>query len=70
VPQKLLDGSSDFVLGGLVFDPTTQRLFLGDSDPQSPRLHVFDVSGCPPSELPALDSDPSRGLLPRYLGLY
>jgi len=70
VPQRLLDGSSDFVLGGLVFDPTTQRLFLGDADPQSPRVHVFDVSGCPPTELPALDSDPSRSLLPRALGLY
>ena len=69
-PQKLLDASTDYVLAGLVFDPASQRLFLGDADPQSPRLHVFDVSVSPPAELPALDSDPGRGLAPRYLGLY
>jgi hypothetical protein len=70
LPQKLLDASTDYVLAGLVFDPASQRLFLGDADPQSPRLHVFDVSVSPPAELPALDSDPGRGLAPRYLGLY
>jgi hypothetical protein len=70
LPQKLLDASTDYVLGGLVFDPASQRLFLGDADPQSPRLHVFDVSVSPPPELSSLDSDPGRGLQPRYLGLY
>jgi hypothetical protein len=70
VPQKLLDASSAWVLGGLVFDPTTQRMFLGDANPQSPKLHVFDVSVSPPAELASLNSDPAKGLLPRYLGLY
>jgi hypothetical protein len=70
VPQKLLDASASWVLGGLVFDPDAQRVFLGDADPQSPKLHVFDVSGWPPAELPPLVSDPARGLLPRCLGLY
>ena len=70
VPQKVLDASADFVLGGLVFDPAARRLFLGDADPQAPRLHVLDVSGFPPAELPSVDSNPSRNLLPRALGLY
>jgi hypothetical protein len=70
VPQKVLDASSAWVLGGLVFDPATQRVFLGDADPQSPKLHVFDVSGSAPVELASLDSDPAKGLVPRYLGLY
>jgi hypothetical protein len=70
VPQKLLDASSAWVLGGLVFDPATQRVFLGNADPQSPKLHVFDVSGSAPVELASLNSDPAKGLLPRYLGLY
>lgn len=70
VPQKLLDASSAWVLGGLVFDPATQRLFLGDADAQSPKLHVFDVSVSPPVELASLVSDPAKGLLPRNLGLY
>jgi hypothetical protein len=70
VPQKLLDASTAWVLGGLVFDPATQRLFLGDADAQSPKLHVFDVSVSPPAELASLNSDPAKGLLPRYLGLY
>ena len=70
VPQKLLDASSAWVLGGLVFDPTTQRMFLGDANPQSPKLHVFDVSASSPVELSSLNSDPAIGMLPRYLGLY
>ena len=70
MPQKLLDGSTSFVLGGLVFDPDTQRVFLGDADAQSPKLHVFDVSVWPPTELPSFASDPAAGLLPRALGLY
>jgi hypothetical protein len=70
VPQKVLDASSAWVLGGLVFDPATQRVFLGDADPQSPKLHVFDVSVWPPTELASPKSDPAKGLLPRYLGLY
>jgi hypothetical protein len=70
VPQKLLDGSNSFILGGLVFDPGTQRVFLGDADAQAPKLHVLDVSGWPPVELPSFASDPAAGLLPRNLGLY
>ena len=70
VPQKLLDAGSSFVLGGLVFDPSTQRVFLGDANAQSPKLHVFDVSVWPPAELPSFSSDPAKGLLPRFLGLY
>jgi hypothetical protein len=70
VPQKLLDASSAWVLGGLVFDPTTQRVFLGDADAQSPKLHVFDVSASLPTELTSLNSDPAIGMFPRYLGLY
>jgi len=70
VPQKVLDASSAWVLGGLVFDPAAQRLFLGDANPQSPKLHVFDVSVSPPAELASVNSDPAKGLLPRYLGLY
>jgi len=70
VPQKLLDASSAWVLGGLVFDPAAQRLFLGDANPQSPKLHVFDVSASSPVELSSLNSDPAIGMLPRYLGLY
>jgi hypothetical protein len=70
VPQKVLDASSAWVLGGLVFDPAAQRLFLGDANSQSPKLHVFDVSVSPPAELASLNSDPAKGLLPRYLGLY
>jgi len=70
VPQKLLDASASWVLGGLVFDPATQRVFLGDADPQSPKVHVFDVSESTPVELTSLNSDPAKGLLPRYLGLY
>jgi len=70
VPQKVLDASSAWVLGGLVFDPAAQRLFLGDANPQSPKLHVFDVTVSPPAELASLNSDPAKGLLPRYLGLY
>jgi hypothetical protein len=70
VPQKVLDASSAWVLGGLVFDPAAQHLFLGDANPQSPKLHVFDVSVSPPAELASLNSDPAKGLLPRYLGLY
>ena len=70
LPQKLLDASGAWVLGGLAFDPTTQRVFLGDADPQSPKLHVFDVSGSAPVELASLNSDPAKGLLPRNLGLY
>jgi hypothetical protein len=70
VPQKLLDATGAWVLGGLAFDPAAQRLFLGDANPQSPKLHVFDVSVSPPAELASLNSDPSKGLLPRYLGLY
>jgi hypothetical protein len=58
------------VLGGLVFDPDAQRVLLGDADPQSPKLHVFDVSVWPPAELPSFSSDPAAGLLPRNLGLY
>jgi hypothetical protein len=70
VPQKLLDASASWVLGGLVFDPGAQRLFVGDADSQSPKLHVFDVSASPPTELASLASDPAKGLQPRYLGLY
>jgi hypothetical protein len=70
VPQKLLDASTDYVLGGLVFDPATQRVFLGDADAQSPELRVFDVSVWPPAEMASLVSDPAKGLLPRALGLY
>jgi hypothetical protein len=70
VPRKVLDASNSWVLGGLVFYPATQRVFLGDADAQSPKLHVFDVSVSPPAELASLNSDPSKGLLPRYLGLY
>lgn len=70
VPQKLLDGSNSFTLGGLVFDPGTQRVFLGDADAQAPKLHVLDVSVWPPVELPSFASDPAAGLLPRNLGLY
>ncbi len=58
------------MLGGLIFDPDTQRVFLGDADPQSPKLHVLDVSVSPPTELPSFASDPAAGLLPRNLGLY
>jgi hypothetical protein len=70
VPQKLLDASGAWVLGGLAFDPDSQRVFLGDADAQSPKLHVFDVSVWPPAEMPSLVSDPARGLLPRTLALY
>ena len=70
VPQKLLDGGTDYVLGGLVFDPETQRVFLGDADAQTPKLHVLDVSVWPPAELPSFSSDPAAGMLPRNLGLY
>ena len=70
VPQKLLDAGASFVLGGLVYDPTTRRMFLGDANAQSPKLHVFDVSTASPAELPSLSSDPEEGLLPRFLGLY
>jgi hypothetical protein len=70
VPQKLIDASGSWMLGGLVFDPATQRLFVGDADSPSPRLHVFDVGTSSPVELPSLASDPAKGLLPRFLGLY
>ncbi len=70
VPQKLIDAGSAWVLGGLVFDPAAQRVFVGDADPQSPRLHVLDVSVSPPAELASLNSDPAKSLFPRYLGLY
>ena len=70
VPGKLFDASSPWVLGGLVFDPVTQRVFLGDADAQAPKLHVFDVSIWPPAELSSFSSDPAAGLFPRYLGLY
>ena len=70
IPQKLLDASSAWVLGGLVFDPDSRRVFLGDADAQSPKLHVLNVSLWPPAELPSLVSDPARGTVPRALGLY
>jgi hypothetical protein len=70
MPQKLLDASGAWVLGGLVFDPATLRVFLGDADAQSPKLHVFDVSASSPAELSTLNSDPAMGMFPRFLGLY
>jgi hypothetical protein len=70
IPQKLLDASASWVLGGLTFDPDSQRVFLGDADAQSPKLHVLDVSVWPPAEMPSLVSDPAKGLLPRTLALY
>jgi hypothetical protein len=70
VPQKLLDATGSWLLGGLSFDPATQRAFLGDADPQSPKLHVFDVGASSPAELSSLNSDPAMGMLPRFLGLY
>jgi hypothetical protein len=70
IPLKVLDASTSWVLGGLTFDPDAQRVFLGDADPQSPKLHALDVSVWPPTELPSFSSDPAAGLLPRNLGLY
>ena len=70
VPQKVLSADSAWVLGGLVLDLDTQRVFLGDANAQSPKLHVFDVSASAPVELSSLSSDPAKGLLPRFLGLY
>jgi hypothetical protein len=70
IPQKVLAANTSWVLGGLIFDPDVRRVFLGDADPQSPKLHVLDVSVSPPAELPSFSSDPAAGLLPRNLGLY
>jgi hypothetical protein len=70
VPQKVLASKSSFVLGGLAYDPASQRVFVGDADTKTPRVHVMDVSSGTPVELAPIDSDPQKGMLPRSLGLY
>ena len=57
-------------LGGLVYDPTSRKAFVGDADSKNPRVRVMDVSGNAPVELAPIATDPEKGLLPRYLGLY
>lgn len=69
-PQLVLGGKASFTLGGLVYDPTSQRVFVGDADAKNPRVRMMDVSGLSPVELTPVISDPDKGLLPRYLGLY
>jgi len=70
LPHMILESQAAFVLGGLVFDRISQRVFVGDADATTPRVRVFDVSGPSPHELPSISSDPEKGLLPRSVGLY
>jgi DNA-binding beta-propeller fold protein YncE len=71
-PRKLLDGgATPFTLAGLLFDPASQRVFVTDANAKSPRIHVFDVKDPAAAvALTSFDSDPEKGLLPRYTGLY
>lgn len=69
-PQMVLAGKASFTLGGLVFDSKSQRVLLGDADAKNPRVRVMDISSGVPVEAAPIDSDPSQGLLPRYLGLF
>ena len=69
-PQMVLAGKASFVLGGLVYDPTSQRVFVGDADAKNPSVRVMDVSSGTPVELTPINSDPKKNLLPRSLGLY
>lgn len=69
-PQKVLSGSTSFVLGGLIYDPGSKRMFVGDADSKNPKLRVLDVSSATPVELAPINSDPLKGLLPRNMGLY
>jgi hypothetical protein len=69
-PQRVLSAKGSFVLGGLVYNPTSQRAFIGESDAKAPSVHVMDVSSAVPVELAPIDSDPSKGMLPRSIGLY
>lgn len=68
--KLVLAGKASFTLGGLVYDPSTQRVFLGDADANNPRVRVLDVSSGTPVELTSINSNPGDGLLPRNLGLY
>ena len=69
-PQKILSGKDSFVLGGLVYDPSSQHVFLGEADVKKPTVHVLDVSSGAPVELASINSDPKENMLPRNLGLY
>lgn len=54
-------------LGAAVADPTTKRVFLPDGDAQAPLVHVFDVSGAAPVEVPGFEPNPSTFLPPRSI---
>jgi hypothetical protein len=69
-PQMVLSAGMSFTLGGLVYDSTSQRAFIGDADAKNPRVRVIDVSSGALAELAPIVSDPEQGLLPRNLGLY
>ncbi len=69
-PLMVFAGKDKYVLGGLVYDPLSHRVFVGDADAKNPRVRVLDVSSGTPVELPPIVSDPEKGLLPRRMALY
>lgn len=67
---KLADSTTSFDFGQVLADAVGQRVLFTDAAASTPRLRRFDVSSGTPTEEPALDSSPSTGLPPRYLGWY
>jgi len=52
-------------LGSAFVDSATNRVFLPDAFAKAPLVHVFDVSGAAPAELPGFEPNPSTHLPPR-----
>jgi hypothetical protein len=65
-PRKVLEGTQPFTLGGLLGDPATGKVFVGDANPTTPRIVVIDASNA----AAAPTSVSVNGLPPRSLALY
>jgi hypothetical protein len=66
---QLKEASDSFVYGALLLDSAGKQLFLTDGAKDTPRVHVFDVSGAPTLKT-SVDANPAHGLPPRSLGWY
>jgi hypothetical protein len=67
---KLLESTTSFDFGPVLYDQPGHRLYFTDAAAALPRLRSLDLASSPPSELPATEPNPSGGLPPRYLSWY